>query len=272
MAASATAPTVLQVQRQQPPLRVVRAFPLADGAALVHLHNVSGGVLGGDQLTLRAEVGEQARAQITSTGATRLYRHRADQPVARQEVQFLIRPGALLEYLPDPLIPFAQANYCQQTRIELAADAGLFYWEVVTPGRAAKGELFQYQALQLHLEIIAEGRPIAWEQLQLTPGEQVVGSPLRLGPFHYFGAFYLCRVGVAADVWQALYTELSGLATHLSIPGVVLWGVTPLVAHGLLVRVLSDNGRAIQAGLPSFWQLAKRALYQADAVLPRKIY
>ena len=40
--------TVLAASHQEPPLRVVRAFPLADGAALVHLHNVSGGLLGGE--------------------------------------------------------------------------------------------------------------------------------------------------------------------------------------------------------------------------------
>jgi urease accessory protein len=223
-------------------------------------------------LTIQAVVGKQARAQITSTGATRVYRQRAGQPTARQDLHFTVQEGGLLEYIPDPLIPFAQACYCQQTRIELAPDAGLFYWEVVAPGRAAKGELFQYQALQLNLEIIAAGQPIAWEQLQLIPSEQPVTSPLRLGPFHYFGTFYLCRVGVAPLVWQALYTALRALADRLSTPGAVLWGVTPLVAHGLLVRVLSDNGRAIQAGLPTFWQLAKQALYQADVELPRKIY
>ena len=32
---------------------MVRAFPLEDGAALVHLHNVSGGLLGGDRSASR---------------------------------------------------------------------------------------------------------------------------------------------------------------------------------------------------------------------------
>jgi urease accessory protein len=44
--------TVLAASRQEPPLKVVRAFELEDGAALVHLHNVSGGLLGGDRLEL----------------------------------------------------------------------------------------------------------------------------------------------------------------------------------------------------------------------------
>lgn len=46
-AAAAGQPSQLIVQRQEPPLRVVRAFAAADGTAVVHLHNLSGGVLGG---------------------------------------------------------------------------------------------------------------------------------------------------------------------------------------------------------------------------------
>src|SRR5438876_2690848 len=58
--------TVLAECMQQLPLRVVRAFQLDDGAALVHLHNLSGGVLVGDQLDLSIVVGPRAMAQVTS--------------------------------------------------------------------------------------------------------------------------------------------------------------------------------------------------------------
>lgn len=46
------------MRRQDPPLKVVRAFALDQGrsGALVHLNNVSGGVLAGDRLVLDVEV------------------------------------------------------------------------------------------------------------------------------------------------------------------------------------------------------------------------
>ena len=52
----AGAATRVDITAQRPPLRVVRGFQQEDGSALVHLHNISGGVLGGDQLTLFADV------------------------------------------------------------------------------------------------------------------------------------------------------------------------------------------------------------------------
>ncbi|CAN5845641.1 urease accessory protein UreD [soil metagenome] len=253
-------------------MRVVRAFTAADGSALVHLHNVSGGVLGGDQLWVEADVKPNARAQITTTGATRVYRQRADGATTVQVTRFTVQQGAMLEYLPDMLIPFANARYQQATRIELGPDAGLFYWEVVAPGREAKQELFEYDWLRLDLDILTEQRPLAVERVQLEPKRRPVTSFARLGHYRYYGTFYICRVGIAPARWLALETELTALANQLTVPSEIVWGVSTLAAHGLVVRVVSRTNRLLTPMLPHFWQLAKQALYQAEAIMPRKIY
>ena len=97
--------TVLRLKQQQPPWRVIRAFPNASGETLAHLHNVSGGVLDSDDLRLQVEIGPDARAQITTTGATRIYRSRSKDAVSRQRIEVTIGERGLLEYLPDALIP-----------------------------------------------------------------------------------------------------------------------------------------------------------------------
>jgi urease accessory protein len=262
----------LTVQRQEPPLRVVRAFPAADGAAVVHLHNLSGGVLGGDCLRIEAEIGPGVRAQLTSTGATRVYRQRTGLPAAVQTTRLRVQEGALLEYLPDPLIPYAGSRYRQETIIELAPDAGLFYWEMVAPGRVAHGELFEFTELALDLDIHAARRPIALERLQLEPARRPPDSLVRMGGYHYSATFYACRVGTPAATWLALEDRLDQLARLLSLPGQMVWGVSVLAAHGLVVRALGMNSRQLSAGLVQFWQQAKSELYEAQALLPRKIY
>ena len=83
--------------------------------AVAHLHNLSGGVLGGDQLALAVTVEAQAQAQVTTTGRdTRVYRHRPG-PDATQRTSLRVGAGGLLEYLPDTLIPYAGARYRQQS-------------------------------------------------------------------------------------------------------------------------------------------------------------
>ncbi len=264
--------TQLIVREQRPPLQVIRAFPISTGGALVHVHNISGGVLGGDMLRLEVEVESGAHAQLTSTGATRLYRSRPGAPAAQQTGTFTVREGALLEYLPDPLIPFSGSCYQQHTRIELDSDAGLFWWETVTPGRVAHGEQFAYEQLILNLHISTRGQSIAIERLKLEPHCRALSSLARLGPYSHFCSFYICRVGLAAAQWSNLEKELGALAQELSCPGEMSWGVSTLVAHGLVIRAVSRRGRDIPPGLLAFWRAAKRYLYDEEPVLPRKIY
>jgi urease accessory protein len=264
--------TRLLVREQQPPLRVVRAFPLPYGGTLVHLHNLSGGVLGGDRLALTVAVAPGAYAQLTSTGATRLYRSRPEVPPAIQTNSIQVGENGLLEYLPDPLIPFADSRYRQQTRIMLSDGAGLFWWETVAPGRLARGERFAYDLLQLELALIANSIPVAIERFKLAPKQRTLSSLARLGSYCYFSNFYICRAGLEAARWLALEQSLSTLAASLTLQNEVLWGVSTLVAHGLVIRCLSCQGRHIPAGLFAFWQEAKRELYGRDAILPRKMY
>jgi urease accessory protein len=273
LAAGQTRHTILKTCEQQQPLKVIRAFPINHGGALVHLHNVSGGVLGGDNLEIEVEVGSQAYAQLTSTSATRLYRTRPGQANAVQTTQVRVADNGLLEYLPDQLIPFAGARYQQYTSIELAPnEAGLFWWEIVAPGRTASGELFQYDLMQLSLEIKVQNRPLALEQLKLEPTNHALNSGARLGHFNYFATFYICKTGLASSQWRSLEAQLQDLCQKMSQPSLILWGVSTLVAEGLVVRALATNGRSINAGLLELWKTAKQELYGQIAILPRKIY
>lgn len=264
--------TSLTTCEQKPPLRVVHAFPLAHGGALLHLHNLSGGVLGGDRLALTIEVGPSARAQLTTTSATRLYRSRALTPPARQDCTVHVQSGGLLEYLPDQLIPFAGSRYQQYTRIELEQDAGLFWWETLAPGRLARNEIFAYELLHLDTEVTAQGLPIVCERWQLEPGNGALTSPVRLGSYLYHSSFLICRVGVPVARWLELERELTELALQRSQAEDGVWGVSTLAAHGLIVRAASRRGYHLASGLLAFWQAARRALYNETAIPPRKIY
>lgn len=264
--------TVLAVCEQEPPLRVVRPFPLVGGGALLHLHNLSGGVLGGDQLALDVEVAAGARVQMTTTGATRVYRCLPHVPPARQICAVRVGAAGLLEYVPDPLIPFAGSRYQQSTRIELEQDAGLFWWEILAPGRLAREECFAYDLLQSEMTILVDGLPIVCERFKLEPLRTNPGSPVRLGVFRYHASFYICRAGLPATRWGQLERELAEFARQRTRANECVWGVSALVAHGLLVRALSRDGSALASGLLAFWRLAKWVLYEEEVIPPRKMY
>lgn len=261
--------TVLAASRQQAPLKVVRAFTLEDGSALAHLHNVSGGLLGGDRLELHAHIGAGASVQLTTTGATRIYRPRSEAPDAIQQSDIRVEENALLEYVPDPIIPFAGARFRQRTSIHLAQSAGLFWWEVLAPGREAHGELFAYERMELKMNIWAANQLIAAESVCLQPRTRALSSLARMGDYRYWATFYVCRAGADRKLWLTAEQSLREVASSLS--GDVRWSISALVADGLAVRCLARQSRWVVAGLREIWNAAKSLLYGREAIPPRKV-
>jgi urease accessory protein len=259
--------THLRVERQEIPWRVVRGFPNAGGETLAHLNNISGGILDTDDLELRVVVQPDARAQITSTGATRIYRSRAPERQARSRVEVDVAEGGFLEYLPDAIIPYAGSRYQQTTRIRLARGASVIWWEIISPGREASGEVFRYDQLASHLEISCDGEPLIEEIWNLVPALHPPDSAARLGPFRHFASFYLCQAGAAR-----LEREMASLAEQHSIGNELLWGASSLRSDGVVLRGLARNGRLLARSLTAIWETAKPALCGRVATPPRKIY
>ncbi len=258
--------------RQDPPWRVVRGFRNASGDLLVHMHNLSGGVLGGDHLEVKVTVGDGARVLLTSTGATRIYRHRTGRAMAHCRTHARVARHALLEYLPDQLIPYTDSQFCQHTEIDLdPEDAGLFWWETIASGRTASGESFCYATLQIYSVVSCGERPIAIDQLDLEPGKRSLQRPGVLNDYTCCSTFYICKTGVGQADWIALLGLLEDEVELLSTAA-VQWGTSRLVEHGIVIRGVSHESSHLQAGLHQFRRIAKRYLYGSEAETPRKVY
>jgi urease accessory protein len=261
----------MHIGLQQPPWRVIRAFPQDNGAVLVHLHNVSGGVLAGDDLSLHVRVGPLAKAQVTSTGATRLYRHRAGMPESQQRVSFTVAAGGLLEYLPDALIPFAGSRHRQEVEIWLEDGATVFGWEIVAPGRQAMGERFLFESLRMTTRMESPFGPLLLEDFLLQPGARALQSLARLGGYTHSATFYALQPGRPASDWCALEKQLGEIAVHESQPGCTIWGTSALACDGVIVKGLSMTAHMMPATLAGLWAAAKRFLTGEPAVPPRKL-
>lgn len=260
------------IDAQESPWAVIRAFPGEDGGALVHLNNVSGGVVAGDHLSLSVNVGTECIAQVTTTGATRLYRHRGDSQESEAHIELNVARGALLEYLPDAIIPFAGSRHRQSTSITLADGATLMWWDILTPGRQAMGETFAYERLRIRTDVRSPHRPLFLENLVLEPALRPLTSLARMGGYTHRANFYAFQVGLPSRMWLALERNLSDICSEQSRPGVIIWGATTLVADGIAVQGLSVSGRELLSTLTACWKLARRYLTGTEAVPPRKVY
>ena len=266
--------TSVRCTRIDPPWKVMRGFQAATGECLVHLNNVSGGIFGGDRLTLETRLGEGAEAQITTTGATRVYRPRAASDDAVLRSNFHLDRDASLEYLPDALIPFRDARVRQHTRFLLREGSTLFCWEVLAPGRAASGEVFAYRELRLSSEIRVGTRPILHDRLLLEPARADPRGPAHFGGQRYLVTFVAVRAGSTAGELRALEQLLTNdIRTRPTGDDLApLWGASVLPAHGVMVRGLVSSPLTVPSTLQRLWSLAKQQMCGRAAVPPRKIY
>ena len=207
--ANDTGATILRVKQQQPPWRVVRGFRTAvrrDAGARPQCL--------GRNSRHRFAVLASGRGAAGASASNIHRRHaRVSQPLAgprriAARHTSLSHPDAYLEYLPDQLIPFAGSRFKQTARVELERGASLIWWDRVAPGREASDEIFRFESLASHFELIACGQPIAIERWTLTPLTERLDSIARLGPFRHFASCYVCRAGEPPAYWKSFESQM----------------------------------------------------------------
>src|SRR6056297_99881 len=102
--------------------------------------NTSGGLTGGDTLSIAASAQAGARLRLTTQAAERVYRT-ADETTARVRNMVTVEPGGRVDWLPQETILFQNGALRRSLTIRMAADARLLVVEPVLFGRLAMGEV-----------------------------------------------------------------------------------------------------------------------------------
>lgn len=250
--ADATRPVL---RRHQGPLRVQKHLYAEGPQVCQHIIvHPPGGIAGGDRLNIRASVGAQAWAQLTSPGAAKWYR--ANGP-AYQQIELQIATGATLEWLPQETIVYAGAQAQLNTCIHLQGDARLCYWDMVALGRPASGERFDSGDFRSRLEILRDGQLLWHERQHIMGDDGLLDSPIGL-----------CGQPVFATLLITGEIDADLLEHCRELPSAVRGDLTQL--PGLLVaRCLASEALHARAWLIELWHLLRPALLGREAVSPR---
>ena len=145
------------------PLKLQRAYPQAGGRCELPLLHTAGGLVGGDQLTVRAHLAPASQALLTSVAAQKVYgtvgrsRLVPQGQWARQSLHFSLEAGSDLEWLPQELVLFAGGLLEQNLTVELAPGASWLGMDVVRLGRSAAGETLGQGCWRSRLQVCRRG-------------------------------------------------------------------------------------------------------------------
>jgi urease accessory protein len=239
----------------EPPFRVGRALAdardAADGGVHLILASTGPGIFGGDSLASTIVVEAGARVRLTSQSSLQLHPSR-DDGIATIESRYRIESGGRLHAEWDPVIPFPNARLRQRIRIELAADAALFWSDALMAGRRARGERWQF-ALVDHEVALKRADVLAYlERYRLEPAQSGIEARWQGTTANYFGTV------LAADA-SLTRTDAEQLDSSLQeVPDVT--AAADLVEDGvLLARLMSDGGPAFHLAREVCQACAQRA-------------
>ena len=136
-----------------PSSRVVRA-----GAAVCSLSSYGGGFVHGDQSALVVQVDEGARLAVATQGATRVYGEpttslRAEVRPSSQTLYARVERDAFLVSIPDPVVPFATADFLQSQTFALDPTASLVAVDWFSSGRFLNGERGDFKFLSSRTQV-----------------------------------------------------------------------------------------------------------------------
>jgi len=257
--------TRIEHHYQRAPLHVYRPIHLDEylpEMAFVFVQQFGDGYVDGDRCRIDIDCGPGTAVHVTTQAATNVYR--SERNFAGQLVGLRIRSGAVLEYLPDAVVPFRGSRFLQRMCVTADSDATAIVGEVLLPGRVAHGELHAYEIYWSETEARRpDGTLLFADLLRLRPGENL-GSLGRLGSSDIVATLYVVTERKPAD-------ELVEVLRDSLADRDVLAGVSELPnGCGVSVRLLGRTSKTVRTALTGAWQAVRLPLLGAPAPDLRK--
>lgn len=238
------------------PFHVCRAQyldPARPGLASLYLQSCSGGIFEHDRMSIEVGARSFVEAHVTTQAATIV--HGMDGGSARQKTRLTAEEGAYLEYLPDPLILFPGADFEASTTVVASPESCVMVADsFLTHDPEASGRPFSRYGSEIIIES-SSGERRAADRLSLE-GRFIADR--RVGITGRFAAHGTVMVIASSGKAEALATQLKACDPP---GGKASIGVS-LLPHsaGLIVRILAEDGAALETALGRAWSTARRVL------------
>jgi len=190
---NSTGKTIVTKQFSQVPLQFQRVlYPENSLPEMAYLYVISpsGGILQGDRFRTDVLLKNKAIAHMTTQGATSIYSMNSN--FASQILNITLDENCYLEYIPDQIIPFKNSRYYQKVNLKVHNNSTLIYSEILTPGRVAMGESFEYDICYLRTHCKNQDKKIRFlENTKIEPKKQRMKDFGILGEYSILGTVYI---------------------------------------------------------------------------------
>lgn len=246
-------------QHYQLPLQIMRPhYYDKDGTAFIYLMNPGGGVLQNDRFLTKIVAEEGTDTVVTTPSTTKFYKMEDGHAEVLNIIT--VKDNAVMEYLPEHNVPFAQAKAYQDTIFHLSKGAVLFASDMVTEGRSSRGEHFQYDIYASKTKIYVDDELILLDNTVIEPEKIEFNKLGMIEGYQSNGSFFV----YAEDMDSGIKGKINSLESNVKI------AATNISENLLLVRFLGDSVIEMRAAILSVWDICRKNIIGKDSVKIRK--
>jgi urease accessory protein len=189
----------------------------------VHLIGAAAAPLDGDEITFDLDIGEGTNLTVRTVAATMAWPGRGKSRPSTFDIRARVGDGALLRWLPEPIVPVRRCRAEMSTHVELARTARLVWREEIILGRANEGP----GTLDVRTRIERAGEPLLHQHLAIDGTRAALhGAASLLGRARATGSILVVGPGtpdhcatVAEPGLRGAVLELEGGGRLASVTG-----------------------------------------------------
>ncbi|MBP6057661.1 MAG: urease accessory protein UreD [Nitrosomonas sp.] len=220
-----------------------------------------GGVVGGDQLEISAQIGASANAQITTPGATKWYK--ANGHTSQQKIRINVNKGGSLEWVPQETIFYNHANVEIDHQVMLEDDAIYVGCEILCFGRTASGETFNSGQIKQRTSIRRNDKLIWLEQIRLLGESSAMNGSLALS-----GKTVCASLILTGKVMPQPLIDLAREEAEKITNGVGQVGISQLKSI-VVARYLGNSSEVARHVMLCIWGLFRPEILGRTGIVPR---
>jgi len=223
------------------------------GCAYVYVVNPTPGFLGGDRVRTEIGLGPGAHAFVTAPSATKVLGTGLGR--AEQTTDIRVADGAILEYAPPYVIPFAGARYRQKTIVHMEATSSCLVLDWFATGRTNRGESLAFEEYDSLTALFSGDEPVVYDRFLLCPKEEDYRAPGRLESHTVSASLYLMHT--RPELRKGLVESLRKILAE----DAVLSGVSAIDPRALVVRVMGQTMPPVQETVLRVIGLIRRMVF-----------
>ena len=226
------------------PLRLSRSLPLDRSdphRVYLYMMNASPGLLAGDNLRVELEMDADTSLYLTDQSATKVH----SMPVGTTaKVSYDISVGvkAYLEWVPEPLILYADSALEQRVQITLHPGSQICLSEIILPGRLARNEYYCFRHYFSRLQVNLKGELLFADAMRLEGKTNPFKDTVFLAALPAIANLIIVLPEIDLEPLSAALESQAEAQPNLRVGNSFL----PR-CNGLLVRAIADSTSTLKA-------------------------